>query len=92
MSTPQSDLLGSRTVIDSSGVRITYLPPGPESPALRFQMYQFDHNLGSTVSRSLTPEASRLVNRDPTLGAEMHDMLEVAKRKLREVEDVNATY
>ena len=63
-------------------VPVTRCPPGPESPGLRFQPYQFDHELGSTASRSLTPEANRLVSRDPTLGKEIHDIAEFAKRRL----------
>ena len=72
-------LLGSRT-----DVKITICPPGPESPELRFQPFQFDEKLGKTAARSLTPEAMRLISRDPTIGTEIHTMLEVAKRKLDE--------
>ena len=70
-------LLGSRT-----DVKVTICPPGPESPELRFQPFQFDEKLGKTAARSLTPEAIRLISRDPTLGTEIHTMVENAKREL----------
>ncbi len=77
----------AKTTSLSAGVSVTVCPPGPESPELRFQQYQFDNEFGSTASRSLAPAAMRLVSRDPTIGREIHDIAEFAKRRLQMSDD-----
>jgi len=72
-----------------NGVTVTYLPPGPEDPALHFQPFQFwKEKFGSTASaHALTPETSRLVAKDPTLLPAIAGMLAEAKKKLLEEPD-----